>query len=114
MMMVFLVFLGVDEYVIDVNEYKLVEEISKDIVHEILDHARVIWHHQVLVVASGSNESRFPLFPSSDPDQIFSVEVQLGEYYGFSQLIQGGWDGGQWVAELHRDEVETMVVDVRL
>lgn len=57
--------LGVYEYVIDVDNHKVIEELPEHLVHKPLEEGRgivkAIWHDEIFVVPRWGNEARLPL-----------------------------------------------------
>ncbi len=97
---------GVDQNVVDVNYHKAVEELPEHLVHELLEDGggvgKAIRHHEVLIVAGGSNECRLPLIALPDSNEVVrSAQVQLREDVGPTEFLKHGRDQGKWIGELH-------------
>ncbi len=66
--------LGVDEYIIDVFNDEGVEELPEHLIHEFLEDGggvdKAIWHNEVFIVTSGSNEWRLPFIAFLNSNEI--------------------------------------------
>ena len=66
-----------DQYVIQVDEYKLVYHVPENVIYESLENSRNVRqakrHHQVFPVPSRIVKRCFPLIPFSDANQVISV-----------------------------------------
>ncbi len=96
---------GVDKDVVDVNYHKAVEELPEHLVHELLEDGggvgKAIRHHEVLIVAGGSNECCLPLIAFPDSNEVVrTAQVQLGEDAGPTEFLKCGRDQGKWIGEL--------------
>ena len=72
MALVFFLGVGVDEYVIEVHQYTNIEQVAKDIIHEVLESGGCIGetkrHYTPFEGAIVSPESRLPFITLSDSD----------------------------------------------
>ena len=77
MVSVFFLRVGVDEYVIKVHQYTNIEQVAKDIIHEVLESSGCIGesrrHYVPFEGAIASPESCLPFVALSDSDQMVGV-----------------------------------------
>jgi hypothetical protein len=78
---------GIDEYVVQVNHNKNVEEVGEYIVHESLKGSGSIGeterHDEGFVGSIPSPEGSFPHVFGGDTDEIVArAKIQLGEHFG--------------------------------
>jgi len=107
---------GVNQDVVDVDQYKFVEELPEHLMNEVLEYGggvdQAVGHDQVFVVAGGCDEGGLPLVPLTYPDEVVrAAEVQLGEDSGTTEMFRGRWDERKGVPELDGDGVECPVID---
>jgi hypothetical protein len=113
-----LLVLGVDEYIINIDDHSFVEQLVRDLVDHRLERSGCIAqtkrHYQVLKQAISRAEGCFPLIALGDADKVVTVlQVQLGEYLRstkafaqFSHKRQGG-------SVLDRHPVQASIVDAQ-
>ncbi len=66
----------------------------------------------VFIVACGGDERRLPLVTFPDSNEVVRTpQVQFGEYAGSTEFLQGGWDQGKWIRQLHRLRIQHAIVD---
>ncbi len=75
---------GVDEYIIDVDNHEVVEELPEHLVHKSLEDGwgfgKAIRHDEVLIVAGRGNEGLLPFSAFPDSNEVMHApQVQLGE-----------------------------------
>ncbi len=75
------------------------EELPEHLVHELLEDGggvgKAIRHHEVLIVAGGSNECRLPLVALPDSNEVVrAAQVQLREDAGPTEFLKRGRDQG--------------------
>ena len=72
MVLAFFFGVGVDEYVIEVHQYTNIEQVAKDVIHEVLESGRCVGeskrHNAPFEGAIASPESRLPFIALSDSD----------------------------------------------
>ncbi len=83
---------GVYEYIVDVNEYELMEKLPEYLVHKVLEYGggvdKSIRHDAIFVMTSRSHEGCLPLVPLTYPDEVVSaVEVQLSKEACSAELL---------------------------
>jgi hypothetical protein len=112
--MFFLIF-GIDEDIIDKDDYEFVELRHKHGVHEVHE---VGWgireskgHYQELVKTITSGESSFRNVTRSNFDlMVTRTKVDLGENFGSSQLIKKNIDSGKRIFVIDGDCIERSVI----
>lgn len=78
--------------VVQVNKHVAVEHVSGEIVDEVLENSRHIGkakqHNQILVMSSRGVESRLPLVPCPDANEVVSIpEIQLSkDFYSLKEF----------------------------
>ena len=83
--------------VVKVHDYEMIEILSKNIVHHVLEGCRSVgkaeWHHFVLEMSIVCSKSRFSLIPRLDAHQIIgSPKVNFGEDTPSSETIKECWN----------------------
>jgi hypothetical protein len=84
---------AVDKNVVKLNNDKLVEKMSQDLVHHAHESAWSIrkaeWHNDPLEKAFFGFESRFPFITGTDSDLVISTfKINFREYLGTIELIK--------------------------
>ena len=79
--------------VVKVHDYEMIEILSKNIVHHVLEGCRSVgkaeWHHFVLEMSITRPKSRFPLIPRLDGHQtVGASKVDFGEDKPSSEAIE--------------------------
>ena len=90
---VFFLGVGVDEYVIKVHQYTNIKQVTKDVIHEVLESSRCIGeskrHYTPLEGAVASLESCFPFIALLNSDQMVSMpEVNFQIDFGFVGAVK--------------------------
>jgi hypothetical protein len=106
----------IDQDVVEVNYHIYIDQVMKDIIHEVLKGHRGVceskWHNKVFEHAVMSAKGGFPFISFSYPHIVIPItEVDFQVDFGWSQLVNKGLDSGDRVAVLSGDLVETSVVD---
>ena len=83
--------------VIKVDDHEMIEILSKNIVHHVLEDCRSVgeteWHHLVLEMSIVRPKIRFPLVHRLDAHQIVGVsKVDFVEYFPSSEAIEERWN----------------------
>jgi hypothetical protein len=111
-----LLVLGVDEYIIDIDDHSFVEQLVQDLVDRRLERswriAQAKRHYQVLKQAISRAEGRFPLIALGDADKVVTVlQVQLGEYLRTTKAFAQFSHKRQRGSILDRHPVQASIVD---
>ncbi len=111
--------LGVDEYIIDVDDDEGVEELPGHLVHEFLEDGvgvgKAIWHNEEIIVTSRSDEGRLPLIAFPDTNEaIRTTQNQLRKHTCSTEFLKSGRDQGKWIREFHHLVVQSAVVNTGL
>lgn len=107
---------GEDQDVVEIDENLDVEEVSEDIVHEVLKCGRGVHeaegHDETLEVSISSAEGSLPLVTLFDADEVVSTaKVELGEDFCVLQAVEGLGNEREGVSVLDGDFVEAAIVD---
>lgn len=98
---------GVEEYIIDADNHKVVEELLEHLIHKYLEDrwgtGKAIWNDKVHIVAGRTNESLLPFIIFSDTNEaIRAPQMQLGEDVGPTDFLESSWDQVKWIREFDR------------
>ncbi len=96
---------GINKDVIYVHYHRAVEELPEHLVHEFLEDGgsigKAIRHHEVFIMARGSDECRLPLIALPDSNEVVrATQVQFREDAGPTEFLERGRDQGKWIGEL--------------
>src|SRR6202035_3834960 len=85
--------IGVDEYIVEVNDYAHIKHISEDFVHEVLKGRRGVGkserNYQPFVGTISRPEHGFPFVALADSEEVVGVfEVDFRIYPGFAQSVE--------------------------
>jgi hypothetical protein len=110
--------LRVDQYIIDIDDHSLVEQIAQHLVYHRLEGSRCIAqpkrHYQVLKQAISRAEGCFPFIALGDADEIVTVlQVQLGEYLRSTKAFAQFSHKQQRGSILDRHPVQASIVDAQ-
>lgn len=76
----------IDEDVVNVNHDVLVENVSEDRMHEILEDggrvSKAIRHDQIFIVSGMGHEGSFPFIPLMDMDEVVCITKVKFRKYG--------------------------------
>ena len=109
---------GVDQDVIEVDEYTYIQEIGEDIVHETEESSRSIGeaerHNTPLEGSIASTEGGLPFVSFMDPNKMVCMpEIDLSKESGLPRAIQEVRDAGRWVTVFLCDSVEALKVNTK-
>ncbi len=90
----FLIGLGVNQNVVDVDDYPLVQHISEDIVNKCLEHGRTVGeperHNEIFIVPRSGGKGSFSLVSLTNADEVVgTTKVQFSEISSSSELFEG-------------------------
>ena len=94
--------LGINEDVVEIDDDPEIEEVRKDVIHEVLEGRRgigkALGHDTPLIRSVSGSEGSFPLIAFHNPDQVIGVlEVDLGVDLSFPRSIKKVGSEGKWV-----------------
>ncbi len=76
---------GVDEYIIDIDNYEGMEELPEYLVHEFLEDGlgvgKAIRHNEIFIVAGRGNEGHLPFIAFPDSNEVVHA-LQGGSWMG--------------------------------
>jgi len=89
---VFLIGVGIDENVIDVNDYPMVKHVLKDVIDEGLKYGSTVGkpevHNQIFIVPSAVRKGCFPFITLPDAKRIKGIaEVLFEKLFGIAKLF---------------------------
>ena len=118
MALVFFLEVGVDEDVIQVHQYTNIEQVTKNIIHEVLESGRCIGeserHYMPFKGAVASLESCLPFVTLLDSDQMVGMlEVDFQIDFGLVQAVKEVGNARQRAAVLLHDFIQTAEVDAK-
>ncbi len=107
---------GVDEYIIDVENHEVVEELPEHLIHKFLEDrlgvGKAIRHDEVLIVAGRVNEGRLPFIAFPDANEVIRApHVQLGEDVCPTEFLERGRDQGKWIREFDRLAIQSSIIN---
>jgi len=107
---------GEDEDVIEVDKDIDVEDVTEDVVHEVLEGGWSIGeakgHDEAFEVTIACPEGCFPFIARFDTEKVVgTTEVEFGEDFGATETVEGFRDERKGIAVLDGDAVEATVVD---
>jgi len=102
--------LGINEDVVEIDDDPKIEEVHKDVIHEVLEGCggtgKALGHDTPLIQSISGSEGGFPLIAFHNPDQVIGMlEVDLGVDPSFPRSIKKVRSEGKWVTILLGDFV---------
>src|SRR6202035_3292021 len=107
--------IGVDEYIVEVNDYAHIKHISEDFVHEVLKGCGGVGkserNYQPFIGTVSRPERGFPFVALADSEEVVGVfEVDFRIYPGFARSVEQVRGEGNRISVFASNFVETSVV----